>query len=183
MGKRSDKPRRYMDDYPTPRTALPALWPFIQGIRSFAEPCAGDGQLASFLQYFGMRCTYAGDIRDGQDALGLDRMAMGCPEAIISNPPWTRKLLHPLIAHFQGIAPTWLLLDADWAHTVQAAPYLDHCSHIVSIGRVKWIDGSPHTGKDNAAWYRFDQRHADGPRFFGRASNQIEKSNMEDEAA
>ena len=59
--------------------------------------------------------------------------------------------MHGLIAHFQNIAPTWLLLDADWKQTRQAAPFLPHCSDIVAIGRVKWIEGSKHTGKDNCA--------------------------------
>ena len=76
--------------------------------------------------------------------------------------------MHGLIAHFQRIAPTWLLLDSDWASTRQAAPFLPHCSDIVAIGRVKWIEGSKHTGKDNYAWYRFDIRHKGGPVFHGR---------------
>jgi hypothetical protein len=42
------------------------------------------------------------------------------------------------------------------------------CSDIVSIGRVKWIEGSKHTGKDNYGWFRFDARHAGGPVFHGR---------------
>ena len=77
-------------------------------------------------------------------------------------------MLHGLIAHFQNIAPTWLLLDADWKQTRQAAPYLPHCSDIVAIGRVKWIEGSKYTGKDNACWYRFDARHKAGPVFHWR---------------
>ena len=77
-------------------------------------------------------------------------------------------LMHRLIAHFQRIAPTWLLLDSDWASTRQAAPFLPCCSDIVAIGRVKWIEGSKHTGKDNHAWYRFDARHSGGPVFHWR---------------
>jgi hypothetical protein len=64
--------------------------------------------------------------------------------------------MHRLIEHFQRISPTWLLLEADWASTRQAAPFLPCCSDIVPIGRVKWIEGSKHTGKDNHAWFRFD---------------------------
>jgi hypothetical protein len=59
----------------------------------------------------------------------------------------------------QRIAPTWLLLDSDWVSTLQAVPCLSYCSDIVTIGRVKWIEGSKHTGKDNHAWFRFDARH------------------------
>ena len=81
--------------------------------------------------------------------------------------------MHRLIAHFQRIAPTWLLLDSDWAATRQAAPFLPHCSDIVAIGRVKWIEGSKHTGKDNHAWYRFDARHSGGPVFHGRGQGEV----------
>ena len=38
----------------------------------------------------------------------------------------------------------------------EAAPFMASCSDIVVIGRVKWIEGSKHTGKDNHAWYRLD---------------------------
>jgi hypothetical protein len=79
-----------------------------------------------------------------------------------------RDVLHRLIEHFQNIAPTWLLLDSDWAQTKQAAPFLPSCSDIVAIGRVKWMEGSKHTGKDNAGWHRFDARHKAGPVFHGR---------------
>ena len=29
----------------------------------------------------------------------------------ITNPPWDRKVLHPLIVHLSDQAPTWLLFD------------------------------------------------------------------------
>jgi hypothetical protein len=54
--------------------------------------------------------------------------------------------MHRLILHFQRIAPTWLLLDLDWASTRQATPFMSSC--IVAIGHVKWIEGSKHTSKD-----------------------------------
>ena len=167
MGKRSNFERREADFYPTPA-----------GSRGAADSvsCAASGPLPNrvlatahlvrHLEEFGLRCVYAGDIRNGQDALALDDY--GEADAIITNPPWSRDVMHRLIAHFQNIRPTWLLLDADWAHTKQAAPFLPHCSDIVAIGRVKWIEGSKHTGKDNCAWYRFHIRHTAGPVFHGR---------------
>jgi hypothetical protein len=114
--------------------------------------------------------VYAGDIRAGKDALALE--CYGAADAIITNPPYTRDVMHRLIEHFQRIAPTWLLLDSDWASTLQAAPFLPSCSDIVAIGRVKWIEGSKFTGKDNHAWYRFDVKDSGGPIFHGR--DQIE---------
>ena len=52
--------------------------------------------------------------------------------------------------HFQRIAPTWLLLELDWASTGQAKPFMSSCSDIVAIDHVKWIEGSKHTGKTKA---------------------------------
>ena len=121
--------------------------------------------------HFGLRCVYKGDIRNGQDALALDHY--GAPDAIITNPPYTRELMHKLIVHFQRIAPTWLLLELDWSATKQAAEYMRCCSDIVTIGRVKWIEGSKHTGKDNHAWLRFDVRHTSGPVFHGRDQSEM----------
>ena len=131
--------------------------PSCRGIKTFAEPCAGDGDLVRHLEGFGLRCTYSGDIRTGQDALERDHY--GAIDAIITNPPYTRDVLHRLIPHFQSIALTWLLLPADFASTLQAVPFLAHCSDIVTIGRVKWFEHSKYTSKDNFAWYRFDARH------------------------
>ena len=71
--------------------------------------------------------------------------------------------MHALIAHFQNIAPTWLLIDYDWSATKQAAEYMPHCSDIVILPRLKWIEGSKDTGKDNHAWFKFDPRHNGGP--------------------
>ncbi len=145
--------------------------PHLRGIRSFAEPCAGAGDLVRHLVEFGLRCVYAGDIRNGQDAFALDHY--GSADVIITNPPYTRPVMHALIEHFQHIAPTWLLLESDWASTRQASPFMASCSDIVAIGRVKWIAGSKHTGKDNHAWYRFDARHSSGPVFHCRSGDTV----------
>ena len=47
MGKRSNFERREADFYPTPFEAVLPLIPYLRGIRTFAEPCAGDGDKAS----------------------------------------------------------------------------------------------------------------------------------------
>lgn len=167
MGKRSTFARRPMDEYQTidPK-AVRVLMPFLFGVETFAEPCCGDCHLIEPLQARGLRCVYSGDIWMGYDALQQPHFEHA--DAIITNPPWTREILHPMILHFQRFAPTWLLFDADWAHTKQAAPFLPQCSHIVSVGRLKWIPDTKQTGKDNCAWYRFHAQHGSGPRFFGQ---------------
>lgn len=165
MGKRSNFLRRPMDAYQTidPR-AVQKLLPFLRGIETFAEPCAGEQRLLLALERAGLSCAYQGDIATGQDALQIQSLNV---DAIITNPPWTREILHPLIRHFQRLAPTWLLFDADWPHTKQSAPYLSNCSHIVSVGRLIWMEGTKTSGKDNCAWYRFHAQHHEGPRFYG----------------
>ena len=160
MGKRSNFERREADFYPTPRAAvLPSdPVPARYGHQDLCRTCAGEGDLVRHaLESFGLACAYQGDIRTGQDALGINHY--GAADAIITNPPYTRDLMHRLIEHFQRIAPTWLLLETDWVSTLQAVPYLPHCPDIVTIGRLKWIEGSKHTGKDNHAWFRFDASH------------------------
>jgi hypothetical protein len=196
MGKRSNFERRAADFYPTPRKAAEPLIAFLQrdGIRYFAEPAAGEGHLIRHLESFGLKCVWASDIRAGLGvpqcdalakshfgpigAIGADARALAA-SIICTNPPYrdtegsdrNRALLNKLVRHLAAIAPTWLLVEADWAQTWQAAPLMASCSDIVAIGRVKWIEGSKDTGKQNFAWLRFDARWRDGPRFhwLGRA--------------
>ena len=58
MGKRSTFARVERDFYPTPFAAVPPLMPHLHGIRTFAEPCCGDGALVKHLEAFGLRCVY-----------------------------------------------------------------------------------------------------------------------------
>ena len=180
MGKRSNFIRNKHDLYDTPASAVDYLIPHLKGVKCFYEPCYGNGALAVALEERGIHLLEACEVQSASsfDArpyhtrcrVRYNRDAMEdwpheqC-DAVITNLPWTRNLLHPMILHFQKIAPTWLLFDADWAFTKQARPFIDQCSHFVSVGRLKWIPDSPHTGKDNAAWYRFHVQHTGGPKF------------------
>lgn len=169
MGKRSSFARIDRDAYQTidPRAGA-MLIPHLRGIRTFAEPCAGEGYLVGQLQAAGLVCTYEGDIASGLDALVHPFDQDATFDAIITNPPWRRDVMHAMILRFQAMAPTWLLFDADWAHTKQSGPFIDQCSHIVSVGRLKWMPGTKMTGKENAAWHRFHAQHVGGPKFIGR---------------
>lgn len=173
MGKRSEFARNPRDFYPTPIEAVRPLVPHLARGSTYWEPCAGDGALVRALSGH-VVCMFASDIRpqhddiEERDALS-DRAGM-MEDLIITNPPWDRKVLHPMIEHFSAMRPTWLLIDADWAHTKQSATYMRWCRKIVSVGRVKWIPDSKYTGKDNCAWYLFDQ-HSEAPcQFIGRAA-------------
>jgi hypothetical protein len=173
MGKRSDFKRLKGDFYETPAAAVAPLIAHLDlGTTGFIEPCAGAGKLVGHLESYGLLCVAAFDIEPRgpgiiqKDALELTAVDLAGADMIITNPPWSRPLLHGLIDHLlQFCLPVWLLFDADWMFTRQAAEFKPFLCEIVSVGRVKWIDGSPHAGKDNAAWYQFGAFSMDAPRF------------------
>lgn len=159
MGKRSDFVRRERDFYSTPLEAVTPLLPHLDSNFSFIEPCAGDGRLVNHLVNAGGNCKSATDLEPlDHSVMRMDFFDIDSFECdVITNPPWDRKFLHPMIEKLIELeTPAWLLFDADWAHTKQSGQYISYCSKIVSVGRVKWIEGSKMTGKDNCAWYKFE---------------------------
>lgn len=173
MGKRSSFERRPQDAYDTPCEAVPPLLPYLKERTRFCEPRAGNGALVDHLTKHGHICARARDIAprrsdiEQKDALTT---LTGNIDEFITNPPWTRSILHPLIVFLSDQHPTWLLFDADWAFTKQSRPYMPRCKAIVPVGRLKWIPGSKHTGKDNAAWYLFDSNQHSAAQFYARAA-------------
>jgi hypothetical protein len=175
VGKRSDFKRNKRDFYPTPYEAVIPLLPHLRPNIRFSEPCCGDGALSGHLVKNGHIIYWASDIEYRgfkQWDIVADALIVTNPlkrsDCIITNPPWDRKILHPMIDHFRKLAPTWLLFDADWMHTKQSAPYMPYCQKIVSVGRVKWIPDSKMTGKDNCAWYLFGDYETQTA-FYGRS--------------
>lgn len=180
MGKRSDGrfERMKADLYRTwnPRAVAPLL-PHLPRHTRFIEPCAGHADLIKHLERAGHQCVGAFDETPHENDWGNIAKADAreltiaghyyLADMFITNPPWTRELLHAIILNLYWQKPTWLLYDADWAHTEQARPYMPLCKRIVSVGRLKWIEGTKHQGVDNAAWYLFD-RPAGVTEFIGR---------------
>ena len=160
MGKRSDFERKPRDFYSTPFVAVEPLIEHLPKHFTFAEPCAGNGALVEHLEHYNGICMWASDIEPQMDGIvkndysEIGNFEVLESEYIITNPPWDRSLLHPMIDHFSLLRPTWLLFDADWAHTKQSTEYIKRCSKIVSVGRIKWFGNM--SGKDNCAWYLFD---------------------------
>ena len=172
MGKRSNFERKARDFYPTPFAAVEPLIDHLPKGFTFAEPCAGDGALINHLERKGL-CTWASDIEpqaEGIYAYSYEQLTaeeLMEAEFIITNPPWNRKILHPMIDFFTSKrVKTWLLFDADWMHTKQSIPYMSMCEKIVSVGRIKWFGNM--TGKDNCAWYLFDKKNDKPTEFYGR---------------
>lgn len=175
MGKRSNYIRRERDFYSTPIEAIKPLIPHLPEDFVYAEPCAGDARLAINLDILTNSNCIASILSDIEPQDGgvekIDAFELIVPrntELIITNPPWGRKILHPMIEHFRNQRPTWLLFDADWMHTKQSAYYMQYCHKVVSVGRIKWIENSKSTGKDNCAWYLFDKEPCKNTIFNGR---------------
>lgn len=170
--------RRAHDSYDTPAHAVSELLKHLLPITAFIEPCAGSGQLRDFLVEKGHWCTQSTDIfprgkRIGTADAATEQYPRSIASCFITNPPWTRELLHPIIENLSNQLPTWLLFDSDWAVNAKTPKHLlDRCERIVAQGRVRWMLGQPgdkgHSSVDNVSWYRFDATHTGGPRWFNR---------------
>jgi hypothetical protein len=160
MSKRSSFEKIPKDFYATtdPKAIPPNLVKFIRGM-TYAEPCYGEGDLEDLLMDVAV-CRWRSDIRDTGccklwDATCLSEHELGHCDVIITNPPFSRSVLLPMIDHFTSLKPTWLLLPAGYMHNRYFAPYMRKCSLVVSIGRLKWFKDSKHTSTDDFAWYYF----------------------------
>jgi len=153
MSKRAHQKfkRKERDFYATPESAVLPLLRFLPSLVRVDEPCAGEGDLIRHLERHGVNVITSGDIKDGMDALEIKSTPA---DMFVTNPPWSRPVLHKLIDHLSKIAPTWMLLDADWMHTRQSAPHMSRCRKIISVGRVSWF--GKNVGFDNCVWQLFD---------------------------
>lgn len=173
MGKHSSFKRRKNDAYFTPYAGVTPLISHLPTQQfTYIEPCAGNGQLIGHLAASTGVCIKAYDIDPKEDFIEqadvLEMTFNTVPDFFITNPPWTRQLLHPMIEKLSDIAPTWLLFDSDWIHTKQSIPYIPRLRKIVSIGRLKWFPESKMSGKDNCQWHLFDKPSNTPTQFFGR---------------
>ena len=169
VGKRTDYPKIEKDFYRTPAHAVEPLLAHLNRDTLFDEPCCGDGALVRHLQAAGHHCNFASDIDPKMDTApiinAMDRD--DCKgEMFITNPPYTWKVLDPMITHLSGMAPTWLLLPADMMHNKRMAPHIKRCRIIQSVGRVKWFDDK--SGMENSAWYLFTHSDHGHTKFYGR---------------
>ena len=159
MGKRTSFSKVDKDFYPTidPR-AFEAIIPFVRG-RTYAEPCAGNGDLVDGLAD-AATCKWETDVREEVDCRTMDAMSITQDDLegidlIITNPPFTKSVLLPMIDHFMSLKPTWLLLPWDLPCNKYFRLYAEGCNKIVPIGRLCWFkkDGKFVRGYENFAWY------------------------------
>lgn len=162
---------------------------------TFIEPCAGDGRLIQHLAPE-FECTYASDLDPqvlykssivelsnedthtytihNHDVFTHDwsHKDYDNAEYFITNPPWindgkTNNQLNRLIETLSIHKPTWFLLNGSYAFNKKSASCMEICTDIIPVGRLKWIENSPHMGKEDCAWFCFDQTKSIGAGFFG----------------
>jgi hypothetical protein len=167
MGKRSNFARRDKDFYPTPYEAVEPLMMHLNTGSTFIEPCVGAGDLVRHLEKNSHICTGQYDLPDDATTKQYEDPA----SYFITNPPWDRKILHPLIDNLRNQKPTWLLFDAGWMFTKQAVPYLRYCAKIVTVGRVKWIPDSKYGSLDDCCWYLFLKSPQMRTTFYGKSES------------
>lgn len=166
MGKRSHFEKIPKDKYYTwDKRAGEKFKPYAKTGIKYAEPFAGDGDLIKQLSDIGLECVFECDIESEnpiitiRDAFTItkDDLKKANVEEIITNPPWTREILHKVLDHFVPMGyPLWIILDANWLFTKQSVIYRQKwLTDIVPIGRMKWIPNTTMAGKDDVVWLRF----------------------------
>ena len=161
MGKRSNFPKKDKDFYGTvdEKVLKKAFLDHIRG-STYAEPCWGEGDLEDLLKGVAT-CKWRSDLRDTSpvskqmSAIEITSWDLKECDYIITNPPFTKSVLLPILDHFISLKPTWLLLPADYMHNLYFRPYMDKCTKVVSIGRICWFpsDGKRVASTDNFCWY------------------------------
>jgi hypothetical protein len=175
MSKRdNDKfERKGRDFYATiDPAAVNALVEHLPLPTAFIEPCAGAGDLINELcRHHGIVCVGAFDIEpqaknvEQRNCLTLNWVSQEVTH-FITNPPFTWDMLKPILDHLPTLAPTWLLLPADYMHNVRVGPYMTKCAKVVSVGRMYW-ENNKKKGVDNYAWYLFTNNETETT-FYGR---------------
>jgi hypothetical protein len=169
MGRRSEFARVEKDAYETPAEAVDSLLRRLRPATRFIEPCVGGGVLAGHLKRAGHVLVAAFGLPT--DARSTRYDVDPGDTVFITNPPYHGRPrdLHPLIENLSDQALAWLLLPHDWLCNVSSAPLMPRLRSVAAIGRVRWIEGSPHAGKDNYDWMAFGRPREDSKtRFVGR---------------
>lgn len=184
MGLYSDFARKPRDFYATPIEAMYSLIPHLRERFNYFEPTAGDGAIIRHLLAArpDARCIGASDIEPlapGIEELDLlKETPVGLPMAdvAITNLPWERSLMHPMIEVITEHCPLWTIIDSKWLNNETSAPYLkDLCVKVVPIGRVVWEPGTDTPGKVDCSWFLFDKNHKGYSRNIPRMSRAKKK--------
>ena len=166
MSKRSSFPKIPKDFYATidPK-AGEKIVPHITGLK-YAEPFYGEGDLEDQLEAKAT-CVWRSDVREVKstaqyakvyDALELTADHLSEADCIISNPPYTWKVLQPLLDHLVDLKPCWFLLPMDMLSNKYMVPYgKGNLQKVVPVGRLYWFENKVR-GTDNYGWFLFENR-------------------------
>jgi len=145
------------DFWPTPVFETWKLSPHLVPGTLFDEPCAGNGAIIVALTLLGHRCAGAVDITPRAAGIeqGDARTYVPVSGRIITNPPYRRDLLEPLLEHWIGQWDTWLLLPLDHLVNKWTNRFMRHVDQIVPLGRVSWL-GNGRGGMENFCWFHFN---------------------------
>lgn len=175
MGKRSNFAKRARDYYATPLDPIKPLVGYLLG-QTYAELCVGGGDLVSGISLLTFRladkptCGFASDIQPDtkrlaanvptlkytrRNALTITPRDLTGIDCIVTNPPFSWNVLSRLLPVWLNLKPTWLLLPSDMANNVRFSKFMCHCSDILPVGRVSWMDNGQ-SGMENYSWYLFD---------------------------
>lgn len=137
----------------------------------YGEPCFGKGKLAlhltkaSRLANKHIVCCHASDLYVEAEpelrSVKLDARTLttdDLEEPIdlwITNAPWRRGHLFPIIDNLVKIAPVWMILPGEFYHRRNASACMSRCSDVVSTGCVNWIPGKSGNARTAYAWYKF----------------------------
>ena len=188
MAKRTDKGipgSNPKDFWATPDEALLPLLDMLPSGTRFIEPCAGAGAIVDSLTSRGHVCAGASDIapqRRGIKRLDAVKVTTTEAECCITNPPYSERLVKPLLRHWvQQDHTTWLLIPLDWLANLWFSEFAGHVHQIVPIGRVKWIKDSPSSGFENSVWTRLEKAPANvlAPRADKRKLRRLDRRRVE----
>lgn len=174
MGKRSNFEKNPRDYYRTfdPKAGI-ALEPFVDPKAKYIEPFAGAGDLIQQLKF--ADCVLAYDIEpqacmvEQADAFEIGAEDLIDVDLLITNPPWSKDIFHKALDHFVPLIDCWFLMSSGWKQNKGSAEYVNKwLTDIVPIGRMKWIEGSPHSSVDDCEWLKFSYWKKDAARFHPR---------------
>lgn len=160
-----------IDYWPTPEKAVRGLIPHLDPKLTYAEPCAGRGDLMKHLQH--LDWVQAFDASPHACAItppGLPRIEVGdarrdpiSADAVLTDPPFDTDHLLPMMRHWQAQGVTqWLLLPATRIINLYFAPFAGDVTQLVPIRRLKWIDGSRHQGTKDFVWVKLEPGASSG---------------------
>lgn len=141
------------DFWPTPFKPIRKLAEVLPPFTVYEEPCAGDGAILRGL--YDHLCGDAYDFMPRAIGIrGADALTVRPKYLVITNPPYRRSLLQPLLDHWIGRHECWLLLPLDMASNVWTNPYMRYVDRILPLGRVSWMQNGK-AGMENSCWFHF----------------------------